>query len=143
MLPREGVYERHTHERTFERYSSHSRCRLSCGILLYIHRHGTYRVSSRVVLSSWRIAPDCVLFRIVLRRRVILPDTVSCGVLVSNGKSQDAMPSGNLFSVNRGVICVDVSGLSSWVVLSERFGVSDDVSRGKFLSNGFRCIEHM
>ena len=143
MLPREGVYECHTHERSFERHCCDSWCGVSGGVLLYIHRHGAYHVSSRVVLSSWRGFTYGVFCRVVLSCRVILSDTVSCRVLLSNGKSQDTVPSGNLFSVDRCVICVSMSGVSRWFVLSERLSVGDDVSGGEFLSDGFRCIESM
>ena len=143
MLSREGVYERHAHERAFERNSRDGWCSVSRRVLLYVDRHDTNRVSSRIVLSGWCFSPDGVFRRIVLHGRFIVADHMPCRVLLRKGKFQNSMCHRDVFGVDGCVNSVDLPGVSSRFLLSERFGVGDGVSSWKFLSIGNRCVDSM
>lgn len=143
MLPREGVYERDAHKRAFERNSRDGWCGVSRRVLLYVDRHGADRVSPRIVLSGRRVAPDGMFRRIVLCGRFIVADHMPCRVLLRKGKFQNAMCHRDVFSVDRCIVSVDVSGVPCWFILSERFGVCDDVSGWQFLSIRNRCVDAM
>ena len=49
----------------------------------------------------------------------------------------------DVFGIDGCVNSVDVSCVSRWFVLSERFSIGDDMSSWKFLSNGNRCFDSM
>ena len=143
MLSREGVYECDAHVRTFDRCSSLGRCGMSCRVLLYIYRHNTHPMSSRNILSSWRGAANGVFYRVVLSCWIIITDTMSFRKLLPDTEYQDAMHTWHVFILNECDFSLYLSCVSGGQVLSERFGIGDDVSSWKFLSAWIRCVGYM